>query len=321
MKRQEYITEKENYKLHMVAMQPDAPQRIILIPPLVGAKGILEIQTFRYFLREGCLIISFDYSGHYFEINRNFTIEHAFKDTRIALLHAIERSRDLDLPLHAIGTCFGLIPLLNALNQMGWPRQIKSFFSVNGLLGMNDLLNFDSYKLFLAKRGLLFQTKSEFIRHLLTDKKGIMENKQVYIDAMSDYLVSVFPEMSNIISNKNFGILDYERADFHKTFYEFLTLNITGITVPDDFPCLFFTGNQDSVLNLKEKNKKIEYTEKIIQIAPHAKILNINIDHFGRGDDHYAIGEEGIKFLTNNENRAKYISSCQMTATEKLILQ
>ena len=74
MKKQDYIhTTESGYQIHMVSLVPNKPKRILLIPPLVGATGILAIRTFRYFLREGCTLMSFDYCGHYNKINNKFT--------------------------------------------------------------------------------------------------------------------------------------------------------------------------------------------------------------------------------------------------------
>ena len=105
------------------------------------------------------MLTSFDYCGHYSEIKKQFTLKGTFKDTEVALTHAIEYSHEIGLPLHVAGTCYGLIPLLYALNKLGWPRQVRTLLGVSGLLNINALLNFDGYKLYLAKRELLFENK------------------------------------------------------------------------------------------------------------------------------------------------------------------
>jgi len=301
MQRDYIHTDKNNYKLHIVALAPDLPKRIILIPPLVGARGVLEIRTFRYLLREGCNLMSFDYAGHYSGLNKKFTLESTFKDTEVALTHALEYAHETNLPLHVIGACFGLIPLLFSLNKLGWPRQVRSMFSVNGLLGINDLLNFDGYKLYLAKKGLIFDTKLEFINYMVSNKETFFRDKEKIIDAMTEYLLELFPELKNIISSDRFGALEYSRAEFHKTFYEFMITELPRIIIPEDFPCLFFLGTDDTTFNFQTSNKKVSYLKKIKEMASHAKILNIRIDHFGRGKDHYVIGKEGIKFIIKND--------------------
>jgi len=302
MKKKDYIyTNKDDCKLHIVSLSPNVPERVLFIPPLVGARGVLEIRTFRYFLRKGCLLTSFDYCGHYNEIKNKFTLKGTFKDTEIALTNAIEYSHETGLPLHVAGTCYGLIPLLYALNKLGWPRQVRSLLSVSGLLDISALLNFDGYKLYLTKQGLLFENKVDFVNYMLSNKKDFVANKQKYLYALKEYLSRVFPELSNIITPENFGVLKYSRTELHKTFYEFITLEVPEIAIPAGFPCLFVFGIHDKVFDLNTQSENNLYLSKTKKAAPHAKILHIKIDHFGRGEEHYIIHEEGLKFLIEND--------------------
>ena len=294
--------DKSGYKIRIVSLVPNKPKRLFLVPPLVGASGILAIKTFRYFFREGCALMSFDYCGHCAEIDNKFSIEGTFTDTEIALTHASECARSMGIPLHVAVVCYGAIPLVHVLNKLKWPQEVKSMLSVSGLLGINEILSFDEYKFHLRKRGLFLENKAEFINLLSTDERSFVSNKQNYIEALTDYLLELFIELSNIISYKRFGILEYSRAEFYKTFYEFMTTNLPEkIVIPAHFPCLFFVGVQDQILNLQIEESRVEYLRKIKEIAPHAQLHNLKIDHFGRGKDHYLIGEEGMKFLRSND--------------------
>jgi len=302
MKKEDYIyTDKSGYKIHMVSLVPDKPKRLLLIPPLVGATGTLAIRTFRYFFREGCLLMSFDYCGHYKEIDNKFTLKDTFVDTKVAIAHASEYSKKMDVPFHVVGACYGLIPLIYVLNELQWPRQVKSIFSVSGLLDIDEILKFDDYKVYLEKRGLLFKDKDDFINFISKDKEDFINNRKQYIDALTDYLLEVFTELVDIISYESFGVLEYEKTQFYETFYEFMSIDLPKIIIPRHFPCLFFLGKHDIILNLQAEENKTKYLRKINRIAPHAKLCNIRIDHFGRGEDHYIIGKEGMKFLIESE--------------------
>ena len=305
MDKQDYIyTDKNGHKIHIVSLVPNKPKRLLLIPPLVGANGILAIKTFRYFFREGCILMSFDYCGHYPEIDNKFTIEGTFVDTRAALNHACEYAAKLGISVHAVGACYGLIPLLYVLNELGWPQEVKSIFSVNGLLNIHEILGFDGYKLYLRKKGLIFKNKEDFISCISTNKSGFISNKEKYIDALTEYLLSVFAELKDIISYKSFGVLDYSRVDSYKTAYQFFTIDLPEIIIPRRIPCLFFLGAHDAILNLQASEKNNEYLNKIKRLVTHARFCHIRIDHFGRGEDHYVIGKEGMKFLIANDSKA-----------------
>ncbi|MDD5610074.1 MAG: hypothetical protein PHH69_00830 [Candidatus Omnitrophica bacterium] len=305
MQKEDYIyTDKTGYKVHIVSLVPDAPKRLLLIPPLVGATGTLAIKTFRYFFREGCILMSFDYCGHYKEIDNKFTLRGTFSDTKIVLAHAFEYAKKINIPFHVVGACYGLIPLIYVLNELSWPIEIKSMFSVSGLLNIDEILNFNDYKIYLEKKNLFFKNKEDFINFIFTNKKDFIIDKQKYMDALTEYLLKVFAELADTISYKSFGVLEYAKTQFYETFYEFTTINLPEIKIPRQLPCLFFLGKQDTILNLQLKESNAEYLRKINRIAPHAKLCNIKIDHFGRGEDHYIIGKEGMKFLIANDGRA-----------------
>jgi len=304
MEKQDYIyTDKNGYKIRIVSLVPNNPKRLLLIPPLVGATGILAIKTFRYFFRENCLLLSFDYCGHYSGIDNKFTLNGTFIDTGVALAHASEYARKIEVPIHVVGTCYGLIPLLYVLNELGWPREVRSMFSVSGLLNIYEILSFDDYNLYLKKRGLLFKDKTDFVNFMSTNRSVFIKNRQKYIDALTEYLLKIFTELSDIISYESFGVLEYSKVEFYKSFYEFMTIDLPEILIPKHLPCLFFLGAHDRILNFQAEENKDEHLKKINKIAPHAKFCNIRIDHFGRGEDHYVIGEEGMKFLIENERK------------------
>ena len=304
MEKQDYIyTDKNGYKIHVVALVPNKPKRVLLIPPLVGATGVLAIKTFRYFFREGSTLMSFDYCGHYNGINNKFTIKGTFDDTDVSLYHACEYARKARVPIHVVGACYGLIPLVYSLNKMKWPQEVKSMFSVSGLLNIDDILNFDRYKFYLKKKGLVFRNKVDFIDFMSKRKEDFINDKQKYVEALTECLLKLFAELSGIISSKSFGVLEYSQVEFYKSFYEFMTVKVPEIIIPKQFPCLFFLGIRDKILDLETEKKETEYLKKINTLAPHAKLCNIRIDHFGRGEDHYVIGEEGMRFLINNERK------------------
>lgn len=303
MKKQDYIyTGKDSYRVHIVSLIPERPRRLLLIPPLVGATGVLAIRTFRYFAREDCLLMSFDYCGHYNEVDNKFTIRGTFKDTEVALTHMLEYAEKTGIPTHVVGACYGLIPLIYVLNKLRWPSAVKSMFSVSGLLNIDDILDFNDYKLYLETKGLSFKDKSDFVKFMSTNKENFINERQKYIDALTEYLLKIFVELADIISYKSFGVLEYSKVDFYKAADEFMTINLPEIIIPKRFPCLFFQGVHDSIFNLEAEKSRSKYLSKMNNIAPHAILRNIRIDHFGRGEDHYVIGEEGMEFLMQHSN-------------------
>jgi len=307
MEKQDYIyTDKSGYKIRIVSLVPNKPQRVLLIPPLVGATGVLAIRTFRYFFREGCILMSFDYCGHYDKIDNEFTVKATFTDTEIALNHANEYAKKIGVPVHMVGTCYGLIPLIYVMDKLEWNSNIKSMFSVSGLLNMDDLLNFNIYKEHLKKRGEKFEKKAKFIKYMEDNKEEFISKKEIYVEAMSECLLKVFKELADVITTESFGVLQYSKAKYYESFYEFMTIKLPDIVIPKKFPCLFFTGIHDMVFNLRAQKNKTDYLTRLKRMAPHAKFNNIRIDHFGRGEDHYVIGVEGMKFLIESEKNSSF---------------
>jgi hypothetical protein len=294
-------SDKDNYKIHVVSLVPDKPNRLLLIPPLVGATGSWAVRIFRYFYREGCALMSFYFCGHTEVIKNKFTFQGTYRDTRAALDAAFAFSTEKGIPIHLVGACYGLIPLMHIMDELRWPRQVKSLFSVGGLLSINDILNFEDYNQFLKKRGIIFESKAEFISYMSTDKREFGKSKEKYVDALTEYLLFIFAELSEIISKESFGALQYSKAEFYDTFLEFLSSEERRIKIPSRFPCLFFSGEKDTILGFGEGGQRNDYSTKLCQIAPHAKLRKIRIDHFGRGEDHYVIGQEGMKFLVDSE--------------------
>lgn len=302
MKKEDYIfTDKTGYKIHVVALIPNKPKRLVFIPPLVGATGAWAITTFRYFFREGCILMSFDYCGHYRGTDNEFSIGGTFKDTEVALLHALESAFKEKMPIHVVGTCYALIPLLHVLQRLKWDSGVKSMFSVNGLLNMDELLKFEEYNVYLQKRGMIFKDKTEFIEYISKNKKEVFDNKKLYVEAITEYFLEVFPELADIISERCFGVLDYANVKLYESLHEFIAFDLPKVYVPKHFPCLFFFGAQDTTLSLENKERQEEYLNSIRETAKHAQICNIKIDHFGKGEDHYAIGERGMQFLIESE--------------------
>ena len=245
--------------------------------------------------------MSFDYCGHLSQEDTQFTLKRTFADTRLALSHAMEYARTVAIPVHVVGACYGLIPLLFVLEEFGWPRDVKSLFSIGGLFSMHEIINFDGYNPYLKKRGLTFKSKDDLMGFMIAEKDTFVRDKQKYIEALTEYLQQVFTELEDVISYERFGVMTYSNVDFYQTFYEFLTIDLPEISVPHYFPCLFFTGAHDTVLDLKTPKGEEEYTQRIMALASHAKFFKLRIDHFGRGADHYVIGREGVKFLIASE--------------------
>ena len=245
--------------------------------------------------------MSFDYCGHNKNVDNQFTLSGTFVDTKVALAHAIEYSQKIKVPLHVLSACYGLIPLIHVLNGLGWPKEIRSILSVNGLLGINELLSFDRYKPYLKKYGLHFKDKVDFIEFMAGNKKRVTGSKKLYLKALAEYLSVIFPELVEIISEDSFGMLNYSKAEFYKSFYEFIGMDLPDVEIPERLSCLFFFGENDMTLNFKSEEVRSRYISKIKGVAPHAQLCNIKIDHFGRGEDHYIIGEKGMDFIKKSE--------------------
>lgn len=305
MDKLDYIYgDQSGHEIHVVALVPNEPKRLLLIPPLVGANGTYAIRTFRYFFRENSSLMSFDYCGHYNRTSNNFTLLGTFADTKVALFHGLEYARKMRIPMHVVGACYGLIPLICILNEMAWPREVRSMFSVAGLFSIQEILNFDGYNLHLKERGLIFKNRAEFVDFMTAQRNRFLEGERKYIEALTDYLLKIFTELSGAISYKSFGVLEYSRVEFYTTFYEFMTMEVPELVVPEYVPSLFFTGIHDTVLNLRAENGKGQYLKRIKQMAPHAEFCNLRIDHFGRGEDHYVIGQEAMRFLIKTEKQS-----------------
>lgn len=295
-----------NKKLHIqTCAQEETIERLILIPPLVGASAIQQILYCKHFLKPGHAnkLMSYDYSGH----NRSplgtmFSLSVSIEETREAILYAISESQKEGLPLHIMGTCYSTIPILISLQQLEWPEAVSSLTIYNGLTRMDKILTPENFLPFLAQENLNFKNAAELLSFLRNQADNTAQNShEGIISAMIKFLTYKFPELTGVISSESFGELCYSRSEIIKTLIEFIEFGKLDIHVPETLACYFVFGKEDRILNLDNTEGENFNINEIMQLAPGAIIRGFKVDHYGKGEGHTDSLESIYQFVKSME--------------------
>jgi hypothetical protein len=296
-----FITQCHGEGLSAVLMRPPRGEirRLLYIVPLAGSGASQQILRFRTFTREGSALLSFEYRGHG-KSTGTFSIEKSLEDAETALLWARDHASKENLPLHVVSTCYSAIPMLACFRN---GRNIFGLRSLSGVAGLFDLDNIIRIEGFLERffRDARDGTMSpvDFIGRV---RAGIIDpDGDLFRDAVKNYLKGLFPELH--ITREAFEELLYSRVDIVAAMEQISQMRpLAGVRIPENIPGLFFYGLRDTLMGLGTPEGRARYEARVRSIVPHANIRAVDIDHFGRGPDHDAMGHEMNHFFEQHDH-------------------
>ncbi len=275
-------------------------KRLVFISPLAGSGASLQIITFRNFIKRDCKIMSFEYSGHN-KSSGTFNLEKSLEDTSVALQWASNYTRNENIPLHTMSTCYGTISLLSTFKDGENKCGVKTISAVSGLFQMDRILKYDEFLPIYSKYdSRQVRTANEFLDLIAKDK--INFNSGSFRDAIELYLKMVFPTLR--VGKNYFEELNYARTDIKETLLQTRLLNpLSKLNVPKELSSHFFFGLRDNVLGLVNPIERDKYFQCVKKIMPSAEIYTADIDHFGRGPDHDKVIDKLCDIFEENDRK------------------
>jgi hypothetical protein len=212
---------------------------------------------FRWLIRKGYDLISFNYSGHGNSSGR-FSLGATLRDTVHMLAHAQRLASTRRLPLFGIAPCYSAIPLLYSAYRLKEPLQ--GIVLINAVLRLNPAAVARSFwthyrKMFPAQIG---------IKKCLT--------------AVAHYVDFLFPDIRK--GRDCFGVLERKRVRLFATLADFLTLDpLQWITLhKTDVLCLY--ARQDRILKMYDEGDGTDYKNNVSRICPRTLFRSLEGDHF-----------------------------------------
>lgn len=271
----------------MLPKPPSSPKRLVFISPLVGASASQALILFRNLTRRGSILMSFEYRGHP-RSSGTFELDKTIVDTRYALDWACEYAREHRLPLHALATCFGTVPLVAQFADGARSYPLRSFGAISGLLGLDRILRFEDFVPILSRhlgKRLDKTTLLDGIARQAFDLDG-----DAFRNALQEYLKGLFPELR--VGRDYFEELHHDRADIPQTLLQLAQARyFDELAFPPEIPCRFFLGRNDDLLGLHTEEGRRAYRDRVLSLIPHAEVREMEFDHYGRGPDHELVLE------------------------------
>ena len=269
--------------LHARMMRPKPPtpaKRLVLIPPLVGASASQGLIIFRNLTRRGSILLSFEYRGHPNSMG-TFELDKTVIDTRYAIRWAEKYARERGLPLHAFAICYGVVSITSQFRS-----EIKcpfwSFSTVSGLFSLDQIIRFKDFS-------------PTFSKHVGVDLEKALQSSEIgeqvdwngeaFRRALREYLTMLFPELR--VGDDFFEELQYDRVNIRRTLLQLMTATyLKAVRIPRKLPCHVLYGINDDIMSLDAPQGREDYRKHALEVIPHAKIYEREIDHYGRGPGH-----------------------------------
>lgn len=271
--------------LHAKLMVPKPPvesQRVVFIPPLVGAGAGQPLLTFRNFSRRGAIMISYEYRGHPLSTGM-FELDKTVLDTHYALLWAADYAQKRGLPLHGFATCYGTIPLLSQFREGGCGPLLRSVNTISGLYELNQILRIEDFAPIVSRH---FGREIDATAMLAGIADGTLDCVGLpFKQAFQEYLSGLMPDLR--VRLDSFEELEYSRVNLRQTLMQFSRANyLDGVNVPPWVPCTACVGRQDALLSAETPEGRAGYKKRVESVVPHAFFYEFDMDHYGRGPGH-----------------------------------
>ena len=279
------IPTADNNSLCAVTMRPKPStpaQRVVMISPLAGAGAGSQLKVFRDFARRGAIMICYEYRGHP-RSTGTFDLDGTVADTHHALVWALDYARELGLPLHGFGTCYGAITLLEQFKPGGCGPCLRSVATASGLYHLHQIMSIEDFTPIVARhlgRDLDTEALVEGIEQGTVDCDGLPLRK-----ALREYLTSLMPELR--IELDSFEELRYDRIDMRGMLLQFARANyLEGVKVPPSVPATAVFGTGDWLLKADTAEGRERYRNRVAEVIPHAVVHELDMDHYANGPDH-----------------------------------
>jgi len=243
--------------LEWARVRNGSPQGFVFVPPLIGGNVSQQVIAFRWLVRQGYDLFSFNYSGHGGSSGK-FSLGASIGDTLHMLDHALHLGRKEGLPFFGIASCYSAIPLLHATHRLEEP--MKKLVLINAIPR-------------LGPKAVITSFFSHYVKSLPVEG-GFLG----FSAAVGLYADSLFP---GVVKGKDFfGVLERSRARLLKMISEFFTLNpLEGVRLATT-PVLCIHARKDSILEIYGGSAKTTYQDDIRRVCPKACFKPVDGDHF-----------------------------------------
>lgn len=243
--------------IEWASVRNTSPCGLIFLPPLIGGNVSHGIGMFRWLIRKGYDLISFNYSGHGNSSGR-FSLGATLRDTVHMLTHAQQLASTRRLPLFGIAPCYSAIPLLYSAYRLKEPLQ--GIVLINAVLRLNPAAVARS---FWTHYRQMFPTQ-------IGIKKGLT--------AVAHYTDFLFPGIRK--GRDCFGVLERKRVRLFATLADFLTLDpLQWVTLhKTNVLCLY--ARQDRILKVYDEGAGTDYKNDVSRICPRTLFRSLEGDHF-----------------------------------------
>ncbi len=233
------------------------PRGLVFIPPLIGGSPAQQLSAFRWLVKDGLDLFSFNYSGHGGSTGR-FSLGSAVEDTRRMLVFAASRSGKAGLPLYGIAACYATIPMLYGALESSEP--FKKIALINPLTALYQ--------------GVLIRSFYDCCKTGFDLRSPVASVKK----SSDRFLESLFPGITRSI--QGFGSLTRRRTRVLKVLTEWLCADASLNFSLQHTPALCVYGRQDPILNLGGGDLIRTRLNCLREVCPQVTFHAINSDHF-----------------------------------------
>ncbi len=233
------------------------PQGLVFIPPLIGGSPAQQLNTFRWLVKNGLDLFSFNYSGHGGSAGK-FSLGVSVENTRRMLDLAANRADKVGLPLYGIAACYSTIPMLYGAMSSGEP--FKRIVLINPLAILHRKAFIRSVYRF-CKTGFELKRPAESIK-----------------TSLDQYLETLFPGITRGLTG--FGTLSRKRTRVIKILAEWLSSAVPLDVSLQQTPALCIYGRQDPIFQLGGGDVGKANLDCIRKICSQVTFHGINSDHF-----------------------------------------
>jgi len=242
--------------LQWVQTRLSKPQGLVFLPPLIGGSPAQQLNSFRWLIKNGLDLFSFNYSGHGDSAGK-FSLGSSVEDTRRMLAIAASRAGKSGIPFFGIAACYATIPMLYGALKSGEP--FRKIVLINPLTTLYT--------------GALIKPFYHFCKTGFDLKRPVSSVKQ----SINRYLESLFPDIPRSLAG--FGILSRKRTRILTVLAEWLSSGVNlNFSLPRT-PALCVYGRQDPILNLGDDLKRAGLN-RIKAVCSNVTFHAINSDHF-----------------------------------------
>lgn len=229
---------------------------LVFIPPLIGGNHSQPAAEFRFLVRRGCGLFSFNYAGHG-NSSGKFSLGRSIEDTgRMLSLAASVAGRE-GLALAGIGMCYSAIPLLHAIRTQ--PARIGRLVLISAVPALDA--------------EMIVRTFCDYVRNAPANwnpRPRLSTLPQRFGEFM---LPGVYK------SRSRFGVLTRKRAQLLKIFCDLILDRRFKALEPVDMPALCLYGSNDRILQMFESGFEDSYESRIRQICRQVRFRRLCGDH------------------------------------------